>query len=148
MSPYDISHTRYDILLCNIFFFTLHPFYLHPSTFYLATSSLIFEALQGRGDSAAAGDEFRGRITVHVHDGSAAEESAEFHVLAGLLAYGGNETDRGGLAVDHTDGGFIGKNGGDNLGGSIAGNGDHVETDGADSSHGFQLACPRLRRPE
>ena len=99
----------------------------------------VFQALERGGDAAAPADEGGGADLADLHDGAATEETAEFQLLAGLFADGGDDPDGGGLGVDHADGCFVGDDGGNGLRRGVAGDDDHVETHGADGGHGFQL---------
>ena len=73
------------------------------------------------------------------HDGGGAQQAAEFHRIPHHLAGGGDEADGGGLGVDHADGGLVGDDGGEGGGGGVAGDGDHVQANGAHTGHGLQL---------
>ena len=92
-----------------------------------------------RGDTSAARDEFRGGIGVQLHDGSRAEQSAEFYRVPDGLAHGGNDADGGGLGVCHADGNFVGDQPGNDLLRRVAGNGDHVEAYRAYAGHRLEL---------
>ena len=68
-----------------------------------------------------------------------AQQAAKVQNIAGLVANGGDHAHSGGLAVDHADGGFVCNQTADDLGGGIAGDNHHVNANGADGGHGFQL---------
>ena len=81
----------------------------------------------------------RARVRIDGHDGRAAEQSTVVHALTQALADGRDDTDGRGLIVDDTDGHLVGDDAGDGLDGGVAGNGDHVEADRADTGHGLKL---------
>src|SRR5699024_7211182 len=93
----------------------------------------------GGGQAAAAVDEHRGVALVDGHDGPVAQQAAEVQLFAGLAADGRDHPHRGGLGVDHADGGFVGDQAADDRGGGVAGDDDHVDAHAAHGGHGLQL---------
>ena len=67
-----------------------------------------------------------------------AEKAAKLDVVADALRYG-NDADGRRLVIDHADSGFIGDDSRNGRRRCITGDGDHIEADGADASHGFEL---------
>lgn len=63
----------------------------------------------------------------------------KFSSSPGILADGGNEPDRSRLGVHHADSRLICDNRRENFCGCVAGNDYHIETDGADRRHRFEL---------
>ena len=67
------------------------------------------------------------------------ENTSEFNFVPFFLAYGGNDADGGGLAVDYADCRFVGDNGGYGVGGGVTGNGYHIQPHAAHRSHRFEF---------
>ena len=88
----------------------------------------VLQALQGCRDPAASGNEVLAGLIVDGHDGRTAKQSTHFHAVTNHLVRSGNNADGSGLGVDHTDGGFVGDDGGNGGCGSVAGNDDHGRT--------------------
>ena len=101
--------------------------------------NLVLEAVERCREAAAAMREHAPGEGVDGHDGRAAEEAAELEHVAHAVTDGGNETDGGGLRVDHADGHLVGDDARDCLHGGVSRDGDHVEADRADRGHGFEL---------
>ena len=76
---------------------------------------LVFQALDGRRNAAAAVDEPRGRAGGDRHDGRAAQQAAELHHIPHLFANGRNDAHGGRLGVDNADGDFIRNQAGNDL---------------------------------
>ena len=102
-------------------------------------SRSVLEGVDRRGDAAAELHEARRVAAGHADDRSFAEQAAEDGLFADALAGHGNDAHGGGLGVDHADGHFVGDHAGDRGRGRVAGDGDHVETDGADARHRLKL---------
>ena len=73
------------------------------------------------------------------HDGCATEQATEFNHVAYAQADRRDDADRGGLVVHHADCCLVGNHCGEGSSGSISGDRDHVQTDGAYGSHCFKL---------
>ena len=95
--------------------------------------------MQRRGYPAAAADEGVAIRGIYRHHRRAAQQAAEFGPVAGFFVGDGDNPHGGGFVVDHADGHFVGDDGGEGGGAGVAGEGDHVETDGADRCHRLQL---------
>ena len=104
-----------------------------------AFTALVFQRLHRGGDAAAAVDHDRRAELADGHDGRVAQQAAKVQHIAGLVADGGDDAHRRRLAVHHADSGFIRNQGTDDLGGGIARDDHHVDTDRADRRHGFEL---------
>ena len=76
---------------------------------------------------------------MHRHDGRVAQQTAKLYAVAHLSARYGDDAHGHGFVVDHADGRFIRDDGRDGFGRGIAGDGDHIQADGAHAGHGFQL---------
>ena len=100
-----------------------------------AFTALVFQRLHRGGDAAAAVDHDRGAVLADRHDGRVPQQTAEVQHIAGFVADGGDDAHRRRLAVHHADGGFIRNQGTDDLGGGIARDDHHVDTDRADRRH-------------
>ena len=100
---------------------------------------LVLEALHGGRDPPAPLDEGRAGEGMHGDHRGRAQQAAELHRVAHLLAGGGDQADRRGLGVDHPDGCLVRDDGGERLGGGVAGDGDHIQAHGAHAGHGLQL---------
>ncbi len=68
-----------------------------------------------------------------------AEQSAELHILTHTLPDHGNDPDRRGLLVHHTDGHLIRDNACNRRRLRIPGHGNHIKPHGADTGHRFQF---------
>ena len=79
---------------------------------------------------------------MHRHDGRVAQQTAKLYAVAHLSARYGDDAHGHGFVVDHADGRFIRDDGRDGFGRGIAGDGDHIQADGAHAGHGF-LPCGR-----
>jgi Zn-dependent protease len=104
------------------------------------TIVLVPQRLDGGGDAAAEVDEgLAGAAVADFHDGRRAEQAAEVDHVARLRPRHGNQPHGRRLVVHHADGHLVGDDGGDGFGRGVAGDGDHVQADGADARHGFEL---------
>ena len=97
----------------------------------------VFQAMDGRGDSAAAANEFGGGVGVEIHDRSRTKQTAEGDTLTRFFAVGGDDAHSRGLGVHHTDGDLVGNDAVDHFFGRVAGDRDHVKTHRANSRHRF-----------
>ena len=95
--------------------------------------------MQGRRDSAATGNKGFAALAVQRHHGGAAQQTAQLNHIPHLFAQGGDDADGGGLGIDHANGCLVGNDGGNGCGAGITGDGNHVQTHGANAGHGFQL---------
>ena len=95
--------------------------------------------MKRRRDPPAAGDEGSRAAGIDRHDRRGAEQPAEVHAVADRLSGRGNDAHGGRLVVHHADGRLVRDDGGERLGGRVAGDGDHVEPDGADAGHRLEL---------
>ena len=95
--------------------------------------------MDGGRDAASSIHETLGGEGVDGHDGGIAKESAKFYGVANGLADNGNDTHGCGLLVDHANGTLVGNDAGNGGGRCVARNGYHVESYGADTSHGFEF---------
>ena len=100
---------------------------------------LVAETVNRRRNTTAAGDERLRAGGVGGHDGCATEQATEFDHVAYAQADRRDDADRGGLVVHHADCCLVGNHCGEGGGGGVAGNRDHVQADGADGGHGFEL---------
>ena len=67
------------------------------------------------------------------------QKAAEFDRIAHIFARYRDDTDGRRLVVNHTDGSFIGNECRNSRSRRAAGNGNHIQTDGADAGHSFQF---------
>ena len=81
----------------------------------------VLQALQRGGDTAAAADELVTASGMKRHDGRFAQQAAELDPVAHALADGGDKAAGGRFVVDDANGGFVGDDGGNRLGGGVAG---------------------------
>ena len=101
---------------------------------------LITQTLQRSRDQTAVTDKpvFIGSI-IYRYDRRLPEKAAKVGGIASSFAGNRYQTGCGGLVVDDADRHFIGDNGGDTFSGCVAGDGDHIQTDGAHTGDGLQF---------
>ena len=73
------------------------------------------------------------------HDRRTAQKPAEVHSVPHRFPGGGDNAHGGGLVIDHADRRLVGDYGGDGVGRGVAGDGYHIQPDGAHARHGFKL---------
>ena len=100
---------------------------------------LVLQRIQRRRESTTTVGEHGAGVGVHRHDGRTAEQAAVLDAVAHALADGGNHADGRGLVVDDADGHLVGDDAGDGLDRGVAGDGDHVQANGAHAGHGLEL---------
>ena len=99
---------------------------------------LILVGPNGCRHPASPRNQPRRRRLIDGHDWGCAEKSAERYEAA-VFAVDGNYAHGGGLVVDDSYGGFVGYHCGDYVCGGVAGNCDHIESDGANGGHRFEF---------
>ena len=102
-------------------------------------SASVLETVDRRGDAAPAGDHVLARETRHRHHRRMAEQPAELDGVADLLARDGDDPHCGRLLVDHAYRRLGRDYAGDRGRRRVAGDRDHVESDGADARHRLKL---------
>ena len=73
------------------------------------------------------------------HDRRAAQQATELDHIAHAQTHGRDNAHGGGLVVHHADGSLVCNHGREGRGGGVAGNGYHVQADGADGGHSLEL---------
>ena len=76
---------------------------------------------------------------MQLHDRTIAQKTAEVQFFALGETDGRNHADRGRLGIDHADRRLVRDDGRDRLRRGLTRNDNHIQTDGANRSHGFQL---------
>ena len=100
---------------------------------------LVLQRVQRRREASTAMGKHGAGVGVHRHDGRTAEQAAVLDAVTHALADGGNHADGRGLVVDDADGHLVGDDAGDGLDRGVAGDGDHVQANGAHAGHGLEL---------
>ena len=74
-----------------------------------------------------------------MEDGAGSQQTAKIQFFAFSSTDGGNDAHSGGFGINHANGSFVGNDTGDDIRRCIAGDDDHIQSDGADGRHSFQF---------